>query len=292
MPYSQNSQHPAGIDTEDDGLEDHPVVEDNIDEVDADEDADADLTEEDYEDDFVEDRLLDEAPVAFIAKAPPVQQFHHYQPPQQQHQTRKETGAALLQDSPESADPMVATVSQPFQHNKQQQQLQKQEKDHQQHHASLTQRSHKTEVDQLLTAPACQAQQRRDSVRGNLEELRIAESVNYRPVMYIYSFRVADTPANMRVFTDPDDRRIEAIARSCDSQIHLERLPATPGRGISGSSARHWRRVTIQSADLHSLEKCCRQFDDRFPQFYASGGLGQGRKSIKRVYADRLEQLE
>ncbi|PAA64633.1 hypothetical protein BOX15_Mlig033664g4 [Macrostomum lignano] len=227
---------------------------------DYEEERDEDYYDGNSDDNFSEE--LEDGPVAYITEAPPKQQQHH-----QQQQAKKQPPAnKQLLSKPITAGQLRKTTPQSCTSH--------------QHHGS------KTDVDQLLTGSVSQ-QHRKDTVRGNLEELRVAESINYRSVVYEYSFRVKNDPANMRAFSDPSDRRIEAIARSCGTQIQLEQ-PKSSSRYYETRT----RRVTIQAPDLHSLEKCCRQFDERFPHFFVCGGLGQGSKSIKRVYVDDLDAQE
>uniref|UniRef100_A0A1I8HCQ3 HECT domain-containing protein n=1 Tax=Macrostomum lignano TaxID=282301 RepID=A0A1I8HCQ3_9PLAT len=105
--------------------------------------------------------------------------------------------------------------------------------------------------------------------------LAASASTPLQPI-YQYSFRVPETRANMRAFCHASDRRVEAIARACDSEILLDPQPI---RTAAASIA--LRRITVRAPDLHSLEKCCRMFDDKFPQFYASSGLGPDGRGIK-----------
>uniref|UniRef100_A0A1I8HCS5 RGS domain-containing protein n=1 Tax=Macrostomum lignano TaxID=282301 RepID=A0A1I8HCS5_9PLAT len=114
--------------------------------------------------------------------------------------------------------------------------------------------------------------------------LAASASTPLQPI-YQYSFRVPETRANMRAFCHASDRRVEAIARACDSEILLDPQPI---RTAAASIA--LRRITVRAPDLHSLEKCCRMFDDKFPQFYASSGLGPDGRGVSKVFDDDSER--
>ncbi|KER25905.1 hypothetical protein T265_06758 [Opisthorchis viverrini] len=104
--------------------------------------------------------------------------------------------------------------------------------------------------------------------------------------IYSYQFWVRSGPSVERVFHNPRDRRIESIGRLSDCRIRLTTQIRRSPKGFAQ------RLVSVIAPNADALRKCCKMFDDKFPQFFAtSGGLFFDQNSmVQHVSCPGLQQ--
>ncbi|KAF7256214.1 hypothetical protein EG68_06404 [Paragonimus skrjabini miyazakii] len=85
--------------------------------------------------------------------------------------------------------------------------------------------------------------------------------------IYNYQFWIRYEPWVENVFNNPLDRRIESIGRLSDSRIRLTKRSRRSPKGFQE------RMVNVIAPSVLALQKCCRLFDDKFPNFYAASGF-------------------
>ncbi|KAG5451506.1 hypothetical protein CSKR_112085 [Clonorchis sinensis] len=104
--------------------------------------------------------------------------------------------------------------------------------------------------------------------------------------IYSYQFWIRSGPCVERVFHNPRDRRIESIGRLSDCRIRLTTQIRRSPKGFAQ------RLVSVIAPNADALRKCCKMFDDKFPQFFAtSGGLFFDQSSIvQHVSCPGLQQ--
>ncbi|CAH8548920.1 unnamed protein product [Dicrocoelium dendriticum] len=105
-----------------------------------------------------------------------------------------------------------------------------------------------------------------DNLNGHLT----ANEIN----LYSYQFWIQSEPWVEKAFKSPMDRRIESIGRVSDCRIRLTNKKRFSPRGF------HQRMVSIIAPSADALVKCCKLFDDKFPNFYATSGVFVGSNCI------------
>ncbi|TGZ61183.1 hypothetical protein CRM22_008114 [Opisthorchis felineus] len=104
--------------------------------------------------------------------------------------------------------------------------------------------------------------------------------------IYSYQFWIRSGPCVERLFHNPQDRRIESIGRLSDCRIRLTTQIRRSPKGFAQ------RLVSVIAPNADALRKCCKMFDDKFPQFFAtSGGLFFDQSSmVQHVSCPSLQQ--